>query len=53
MLLWHFLKRLIQVRICTRKWGDKDIPEVVSWAMSLLNGSWDSHVQKAIVGKKT
>ena len=42
---------------CTWKWGDKDIPEVVSYCYLGIefakNGSWDSHVQKVInKGKK-
>ena len=42
---------------CTWKWGDKDIPEVVSYCYLGIecakNGSWDSHVQKVINnGKK-
>ena len=42
---------------CTWKWGDKDIPEVVSYCYLGIkfanNGSWDSHVQKVInSGKK-
>ena len=56
MLLWYFLKRLIQVHV-HGKWGDKDIPEVVSYCYLGIefakNGSWDSHVQKVInSGKK-
>ncbi len=42
---------------CTWKWGDKDIPEAVSYCYLGIefakNGSWDSHVQKVINnGKK-
>ncbi len=42
---------------CTWKWGNKDIPEVVSYCYLGIefanNGSWDSHVQKVInSGKK-
>ena len=39
---------------CTWKWGDKDIPGVVSYGIEFANnGSWDSHVQKVInSGKK-
>ena len=37
---------------CTWKWGDKDIPEVVSYCYLGIkfakNNSWDSHVQKVI-----
>ena len=42
---------------CTWKWGDKEIPRVVSYCYLGIefanNGSWDSHVQKVINnGKK-
>ncbi len=42
---------------CAWKWGNKDIPEVVSYCYLGIefanNGSWDSHVQKVInSGKK-
>ncbi len=39
VLLWYFLKRLINTGACTWKWGDNDIPEVVSycyWRLNLL-----------------
>ena len=40
---------------CTWKWGDKDIPEVVSYCYLGIecanNGSWDSHLQKIIKKK--
>ena len=42
---------------CTWKWGDKEIPRVVSYCHLGIefanNGSWDSHLQKVINnGKK-
>ena len=38
--------------ICTWKWGDKEIPRVVSYCYLGIefanDGSWDSHVQKVM-----
>ena len=51
------VSKQVNTGACTWKWGDKNIPEVVSYCYLGIefanNGSWDSHVQRVInKGKK-